>query len=553
MTEAQVNAPDAFATPLMRDDPVTFEIVRNGLYAICEEMKTVLLRTSFSPLLSLSADLSCALLDPSGEVAAQGNDIPVHLGAMPFTGRAVLAAFPAETWRPGDGVLVNDPYLGGTHLPDMSLLMPAFVDGVLTGFSATRVHWPDVGGVAAGSSSIADEILKEGLRVPPLKIIEEGAIREDVMGLILANVRVPNDRLGDFRAQQAANLRGVRRLEDLGRRYGRSVVEAVLRESQAYSRLKVEASLAAMADFDVQASENLDGDGFDESEGREMRIAVRIRKTGSRFDVDFTGTSPAARGPVNAPLPVTASSVYYTLLGLAGGDIPPNSGAYGIATITAPKGCLVHAAYPHPVVAANTETSNRIVDILLAALGEVHPEAVPAGGYGSACVYTLGSRAAGRAFVHYETIGGGMGATAGRDGIGGMRVHMGNTMNLPIEAMETQLPLRFHAYELIAGSGGAGRWRGGEGVRKEIEVLCDEVEASILGERTLTPAAGVAGGKAGECARFTLRSAAGAEHVLSSKSGPHRLSRGDRLELRTAGGGGWGAPSDTIINKEVSS
>lgn len=526
---------------MMRSDPVTFEIIRNGLYAVCEEMKTVLMRTSFSPLLSLSADLSCAILDSTGEVAAQGNDIPVHLGAMPFTGRAVLAAFPAENWAPGDGVLINDPYLGGTHLPDMSLLMPVFVEGVLIAFSATRVHWPDVGGIAAGSSSICDEILKEGLRVPPLKIIDRGEVRQDVMNLILANVRVPQDRLGDFRAQHAANLRGVRRLEELGARYGRAALRAVLGESQSYSRIQVESRLSALPDCDVRADESLDGDGFCEG-GAQLGIAVRVRKIGATLHVDFAGTASAARGPVNAPFPVTASAVYYTLLGLAGGGIPPNSGAYAPAQVEAPEGSLVRACYPAPVVAANTETSNRIVDILLRALGEAYPERVPAGSYGSACVYTLGGPdlRRGRPFVHYETIGGGMGARFGQDGQSGMRVHMGNTMNLPVEAMEAQMPLRFHAYELVRDSKGAGRWRGGAGVRKVVEVLGEGIQASVLGERTVTAPVGVAGGAPGGLAQFSIRESSGCERILGSKSGPHPLQPGDRLSMQTAGGAGWG-------------
>ncbi|MBJ3774144.1 hydantoinase B/oxoprolinase family protein [Acuticoccus mangrovi] len=530
--------PDA----LMRRDPVTFEIVRNSLYAICEEMRDVLMRTSFSPLLSLSADLSCAILDACGEVAAQGNDIPVHLGAMPFTGRAVLEAFPRETWREGDGVLLNDPYLGGTHLPDMSLLLPVFVDGALIGFTATRVHWPDVGGIAAGSSSIADEIIKEGLRIPPLKLIEGGTVRQDVLNLILANVRVPGDRLGDFRAQHAANLRGVQRLAGLGRRYGRAVTEAVLSESQAHSHLKVRHRLAALPDATVEAAETLDGDGFGTTD---TTVRVRIEKRGADFRVDFSATSPAVRGPINAPLPVTASSVYYVLMGLAGGDILPNSGAYAAAEVTAPEGSLVNAAYPRPVVAANTETSNRIVDTLLAALAKAYPDRVPAGSYGSACVYTLGGDdpRSGRRFVHYETIGGGMGARRGAAGVAGMRVHMGNTMNLPIEAMEAQLPLRFHAYEVVREAGGAGRWRGGGGVRKVVEMLADGVAASVLGERTASAAAGVAGGRPGGLARFVVHRRGVASETLGAKSGPHSLSRGDRLEMVTAGGGGWGEPT----------
>jgi N-methylhydantoinase B len=535
---------DTDAKSLISSDPVTFEVVRSGLYAICEEMKVAVMRTSFSPLLSLSADLSCAILDDRGAVAAQGNDIPVHLGAMPFTGRAVLDAFPASAWREGDGVLLNDPYLGGTHLPDVSLLMPAFVGGALIGFAATRVHWPDVGGIAAGSSSIADEIFKEGIRILPIRILDRGAVREDVLNLILANVRVPEDRRGDFQAQLAGNRRGVARLRELGERYGTDVVGQVLSDSQRYSRLQMQHRLAALPDCEVRHAESLDGDGFVTDGRGSLTIRVGITKRGERVRVDFTGTSPAARGPVNAPLPVTASSVYYTLIGLAGGDIQPNSGAYSVAEIVAPAGSLVHAAYPAAVVAANTETSNRIVDVLLGALAKAYPDRVPAGSYGSACVVSFGGHdlARGRNFVHYETVGGGMGARSGQAGVSGLRVHMGNTMNLPIEALEAALPVRFHAYEILRETAGEGAWPGGAGVRRMIEMLANGVQASVLGERTATPAAGIAGGGEGGLAAFLLHPQGGAPRVLASKSGPHLLNRGDMLEIRTAGGGGWGRP-----------
>jgi N-methylhydantoinase B len=529
------------ATGIIDRDPVTFEVVRSALYALCAEMKSVIMRTSFSPLLSLSADLSCALLDADGRVVAQGNDIPVHLGAVPFTVRAALAAFPAAAWQPGDGVLLNDPYAGGTHLPDMSLITPIFADGRRIGFSLSRVHWPDVGGIAPGSSSVSDSILKEGLRVPPLRILEQGRIRDDVLGLLLANMRVPADRSGDFRAQMAGARRAELRLGELAERYGLETLAEVMAATQTYSGRLVRRRLALLPDAEVEHAERLDGDGVDPGAGPLIR--ARITKRGESFAVDFTGSDACARGPVNAPLAVTASAVYYTLLGLVGGDVPPNEGVYAVAGIAAPPGSVVNAACPAPVVAANTETSNRIVDILLAGLAQAYPDRVPAGSYGSACVYTLGGLdpRRGRPFVHYETVGGGMGANAAGPGASGIRVHMGNTMNLPIEAIEAAVPVRFDAYALVRGSGGVGLRQGGCGVRKSFEVLSDQMEASVLGERTVTPAAGAAGGEAGGRARFLLHPAAGgAPVVLEAKSGPHRLRRGDRLEMVTAGGGGWG-------------
>jgi N-methylhydantoinase B len=530
-------------TSIIDRDPVTFEVVRSALYAICAEMKSVIMRTSFSPLLSLSADLSCALLDSHGAVVGQGNDIPVHLGAVPHTVRAVFDAFPIKTWNLGDGVIVNDPYAGGTHLPDVSLVMPIFHDEDLCGFSLSRVHWPDVGGIAAGSSSVCDEIIKEGIRIPPLRVIEKGQPRQDILNLILANVRVPEDRHGDFRAQIAGAHRTERRIQELAVRYGVDTLADVMSASQIYSQRILRKRLSQLPDAVVEHEERLDGDGIDK-DCRPL-IRVRIEKKGTSFKVDFTGSSPCVRGPINAPFAVTASSVYYTLMAFAGGDIPPNNGIYDVAEIVAPEGTVVNASYPAAVVAANTETSNRIVDILLAALAKAYPNSVPAGSYGSACVYTFGGLEprSGRRFVHYETIGGGGGASRDGAGANGVRVHMGNTMNLPIEAAEASMPVRFIAYQLIEGSGGDGAHPGGAGVLKSIEFLTDGLEASILGERTLSRAHGVSGGTEGKPASFVLQKAQGDRVTLDAKSGPHKLAKGDRLEMITAGGGGWGKKS----------
>ena len=302
-------------------DPVTLKVVRNAVSAICAEMKSVITRTSFSPLLSLSADLSCALLDARGKVVGQGRDIPVHLGAAPFTIRAVLAAFPLATWKAGDGVIVNDPYAGGTHLPDVSLIMPIFHAGVLRAFSLSRVHWPDIGGIAAGSSGVSDEIFKEGLRIPPLWIIEGGEPRPDILALVLANVRVPHDRHGDFRAQTAGAARADARIGELATRYGIETLAAVMADAQTYSQRVLRRRLADLPDAVVEHEERLDGDGID-PDARPL-IRVRIEKAGDTFAIDFTGSSACVKGPVNAPFAVTASAVYYTLLALAGGDIPP--------------------------------------------------------------------------------------------------------------------------------------------------------------------------------------------------------------------------------------
>lgn len=530
---------------ILRDDPVTFEVVRGGLYAICEEMKSVMMRASFSPLLSLSADLSCAILDHAGDVVAQGNDIPVHLGAMPFSAKGILKAFPLETWQRGDAVLSNDPYSGGSHLPDMTLLTPIFDGEGVVGFSASRVHWPDIGGSSAGSSSVTDEIVKEGVRVPPVKIMHAGEPDEGVWTLLFANVRISEDRVGDFRAQAACNARGVARVEEQVARYGGPVVRRIFAETQDYSQRMVEAVLDDIPDGTFRATHHLDGDGYTEDSGNgNFGITVEITKAGRKLHFDFAGTNAQARGPVSAPFAVTASVCYYTILALAGGSVPPNSGAYRVVEISAPEGSLVNAVYPAPVVAANTETSNRIVDVLLDALAPAMPGRAIAGSYGCAGVFALGGvdPERGKRFVHMETIGGGMGASPQGPGIDGHRVHMGNTMNLPNESAEAGLPLRIEAYEFVEKSGGAGRHAGGMGARKVIRALADDIEFSLLYERALNPAQGAAGGAPGGAAAFAIEHVDGSRTPLSSKTPAGRLMKGEALRIETAGGGGWGKP-----------
>jgi N-methylhydantoinase B len=533
--------------PVSVSDPVTFEVVRSGLYAICEEMKSVIMRASFSPLLSLSADLSCALLDAHGDVVAQGDDIPVHLGAMPHSARGILARHPVATWKPGDAVLCNDPYSGGSHLPDMTLLTGIFADGALIGFAASRVHWPDVGGSAPGSSAVTDEIIKEGLRLPPVRIVKAGKVDDDLWSVLFANVRVPVDRTGDFRAQIAGNERGVARVEELAKRYGAATLTSILAETQAYSQRLIEMMLEGLPDGRYAAEQHLDGDGYVEDCGDgPLRIAVTIEKSGRSIHCDFTGTGSQARGPMNAPLSVTASVCNYLLLALARGEVQPNSGAYRPLTLTAPEGTLVNPRYPAPVVAGNTEMSNRLVDLLLEAIAPAAPELAVGQSYGCAGVWAVGGIDArrGRRFVHVETTGGGMGASRVGPGLSGHRVHMGNTMNLPIEAVEAAHPIRIDTYELIDGSGGAGHHAGGLGVRRVVRALVGGIDFALLFERALHPPQGAARGRSGRAAQFFIRHADGTTAPLRSKTAIGRLEAGDALVLETAGGGGWGKAHD---------
>ena len=451
---------------ILKADPITFEVVRGGLYAICEEMKLVVTRAAFSPLLSLSADLSCALVDTNGDTVAQGNDIPVHLGAMPFAARGMLKVYPAREWKPGDAVLSNDPYSGGSHLPDMTLLTGIFDDKGIIGFAASRVHWPDIGGSAPGSSTVTDEIIKEGLRIPPVHIIKSGKVDRDLEAILFANVRVPEDRMGDFRAQIACNNRGKDRVEELVGRYGGGTIRQILEETKDYSARAAASVIRKIPDGVYSATHHLDGDGYLEDHGDgPLAIAVTITKSKDRISFDFAGTAKQARGPINAPLCVTASACFYVVLALGKGEIPPNFGVYRHISVNAPPNSLVNPAYPAPVVAGNTEMSNRIVDLILDALGPAIPDTAIGGSYGCAGVWAVGGwdSLRDRHFVHLETTGGGMGASSAGPGIDGHRVHMGNTMNLPIEAVEAALPIRIQEYSLIENSGGSGRYAGGRG------------------------------------------------------------------------------------------
>jgi N-methylhydantoinase B len=528
---------------IISSDPVTFEIVRSSLYSICEEMKSVIMRSAFSPLISLSSDLSCALADVEGKVIAQGNDIAVHLGAMPYSIRGALESISLSELKPGDAILTNDVYRGGSHLPDMTLISPVFVAGELIGYAVNRTHWPDVGGSAPGSSSVTQEIYQEGIRIPPVCIFRQGRLDPQLSEIIFANVRVAEERRGDLHAQFAGNMRGIERVEELVHRYGLETVKRVMKETLRYSRTLIEKEIAEIPDGTYDFEEYMDGDGYGSGpDGQGFRLYASIKVEGSAILVDFTGSASAAKGPINAPFAVTASSVYYTVLSVTNPDIPPNSGCYEPVTIIAPKGSIVCAEHPYPVVSANTETSNRIVDLLLGAFSKAIPNRVIAGSYGSACIVTMGgvNPRTGGGFVHYETVGGGMGARPDSDGINGHRVHMGNTMNVPVEAIEAAYPIRIDSYELIQGSGGSGRFRGGCGVRRIYEALAPGIRFSVLCERGLHPAWGLLGGHPGKRASFFLVDPAGKRSPLPSKIASLELPVGHRLVIETAGGGGFG-------------
>jgi N-methylhydantoinase B/oxoprolinase/acetone carboxylase alpha subunit len=484
---------------MRRFDPIELELFKNVFVSISEEMAAVLGRTALSPNIKERKDFSCALFDARGETFAQGSHIPVHLGAMPLSVQAALGAVRLEE---GDLVILNDPYRGGSHLPDITCVSPVFVGGRPLFYVANRAHHSDVGGMTPGSMPLAVEIFQEGLIIPPLKIVTRGRVDENVLRLLLANVRTPEERRGDLLAQIAANDKGRRRLEETIAKHGPAKLLRATAVMRAYTERVLRAALRRIPAGVYAFADRLDDDGI-AATPVEIRVAVSIR--GGRAVVDFAGSSPQVAGGVNANLAVTLSAVLYVFRSLVEEDIPFNTGLMEPIRVLAPAGSVVNAVFPAATAGGNVETSQRIVDVLLGALARAVPDRIPAASSGTMNNVALGGRdpARGTPFAYYETIGGGMGASPERDGLDGVHTHMTNSLNTPIEALEAALPVRIRRYGLRRGSGGRGRFRGGEGIIREYEFLVP-CRVSILSERRLFRPYGLRGGAAGASGRNTL-------------------------------------------------
>jgi N-methylhydantoinase B/oxoprolinase/acetone carboxylase alpha subunit len=516
-----------------RYDPIELELFKNIFISISEEMAAVLGRTALSPNIKERKDFSCALFNNRGETLAQGSHIPVHLGAMPLS---VRAAMESVRFEQGDLVILNDPYRGGTHLPDITCVSPVFVRGKLGFFAANRAHHSDVGGMTPGSMPLAQEIFQEGLIIPPLKLVRKGKIDDGILALILSNVRTPDERRGDILAQVAANGIGRRRILETIERYGLAKVVRYGRLVQDYTERVLRETIRSIPDGTYVFSDVLDDDGISD---RPVRIGVEIEVRGDRAVVDFSSSAPQVSGSVNANFAVTCSAVLYVFRSLVDEDIPFNTGLLRPLKIVAPKGLIVNAEFPAATVGGNVETSQRIVDVLLGALAKALPGRVPAASSGTMNNVAFGGRdpARERSFAYYETIGGGMGASPARDGLSGVHTHMTNSLNTPVEALENYLPVRIRRYGLRPDSGGRGRFKGGEGIVREYEFLV-ESQLTIISERRKFPPYGLEGGCAGAVGRNTLIRK-GREMVLGSKINL-RIEPGDILRVETPGGGGYG-------------
>jgi N-methylhydantoinase B len=527
----------------MRVDAAELEIFKNLFHSVAEEMGAALGRSAFSPNIKERRDYSCAVFDGRGRLAAMGDHMPVHLGSMPMS---VAAAIASLQLGPGDIAMLNDPYAGGTHLPDITLVMPVPNPESLTSgpvfYVANRAHHSDVGGAQPASMGLSEDIYQEGLRIPPVALARGGRIQRDVLALLLANVRTPREREGDLTAQVAGCRLGERRLKELLEKYGVRKTVFYLEALERYSARLMREALRRIPDGDYAAEDALDDDGFSARPVR-LRVAVRIR--GGRATVDFDGTSPACRGSVNAVLAITTSAVFYVFRCLLGEDVPASAGLMTPIQVRAPEGSVVNARPPAAVAAGNVETSQRIVDVLLRALARALPQRIPAASSGTMNNLSFGATdpRSGEPFAYYETIAGGMGARPTADGLSGVHTHMTNSLNTPIEAFESAYPVRVRRYSLRRGSGGAGRFRGGAGIVREIEFLT-EVRGSILSERRRFPPWGLAGGEPGAPGKNLLILPASPGKRKRALTLPSKtmfsVPRGSILRIETPGGGGWG-------------
>lgn len=522
-------------------DPVTVEVVRHKLEGIANEMQQTLLRSSFSPIVKEGLDASSCLFTIRGETLAQATAVPIHLATLIPIIAKMLEVFPLATMKPGDVYCMNDPYLGGTHLPDVALVQPVFFNDRPIAISATMTHHQDMGGMSAGSiPTNATEIFQEGLRLPPLKFRDAGKYNETLVAIIRQNVRIPDAVMGDLNAQLAACNVGARRMAQLAGELGDNQALAIFDELLDRSEVLTRAALETIPAGTYRYVDYSDNDGIELHQPIRFEVAVTVKD--GTFHCDFTGSSPQVRGPFNCVPSGSLAAACYAVRAVTDPSIPTNAGCFRPITLELPKGSIVNPLEPAPVN-ARTATIKRITGCILGALKEVLPERVPADSSGELVVLAFGGRhAGGTPFVTGELIAGGSGAGVRSDGVDVIETDVTNCMNLPVEAMEMDAPIRVHRVALRQDSGGPGRQRGGLGVVKEYEILDGEISFTYRGERHFHAPQGAQGGGNGAKARAVIRRADGAEEVIASKT-MARLMRGDRVIVETAGGGGNGAPA----------
>jgi N-methylhydantoinase B len=523
----------------MIQDPITFEVIKNALISNSREMSQALRRTAFSPNIKERRDCSCALFDGDGRLVAQSKDIPVHLGALPMSVRSCIKDL-SNSLVEGTMALVNDPYSGGSHLPDLTMVAPVYSEGRRVAFTANRAHHADIGGISPGSMpGLSTSIHEEGIIIKPRIVVEDDVLQQDAIADILTSTRTPDERLGDLSAQMAANHVGAKRLGEVAQTHGWPALLRTFTELRNYSTTRMKQALLQYHGQETSFTDMLDSDG---AGGWEIPISIDLEITPKGVRVDFGGTSEQVSGNVNCPIASTLSSVYYVFISLFGRDIPVNEGCWSVIEVDVPEGSLLNPRYPAAVSAGNVETSQRIVDVTLGALAKIVPDLVPAASQGTMNNLTIGGLdlRTGKSFSFYETIGGGAGASKGNSGASGIHTHMTNTLNTPIESLETEYPLRVRKYSIRRGTGGSGQWQGGDGITREIEILADKCTISIQSERRNLRPWGFNGGQGGELGRNMLIYD-GRVHSIEAKSSVV-APRGAIVRIETPGGGGWGPP-----------
>jgi N-methylhydantoinase B len=518
-------------------DPITLEVLRNALEATAQEMGGVLKLTSFSPNIKERMDASCAIFDATAQLIAQAEHVPIHLGSMLKAVGPSIAA--VGTLAVGDVVIVNDPFVGGAHLPDITLIAPVHAEGALVGYVATRAHHSDVGGMEPGSMpGKSTEVFQEGLVIPPVRLFRGGELQLDVMRMILANVRTAPERRGDLNAQLAAIRIGERRLGELAQRYGARVLSQGFAAILDYAERRMRNRIAELPPGTYFAQDYLDDDG---SSDEPVPIKLRVDVAPDKLTLDFAGSSPQRRGNINAVAPMTHSAVFFAVKVLTDANIPANAGILRPVEIKIPEGSFLDAQPPAAVCAGNTETSQRVSDTVLKAFAQLAPARIPAASQGTMNLIGVGGidPRNGRSYTYIETIAGGQGGRPNGDGMDGVQCNMTNTMNTPIEALEISYPLRVECYELRDGSGGSGRHRGGHGVVRSLTAIDHDTRVSLQSDRRRFRPYGLGGGHDGTTGRNWLRDRAGNVRELPSKVSL-TLHAGETVVVETPGGGGWG-------------
>jgi N-methylhydantoinase B/oxoprolinase/acetone carboxylase alpha subunit len=521
----------------MKTDPIELELFRHMLVSIAEEMGAVLRKTSYSANIKERRDYSCAVYDAEGETVAMGDHMPVHLGAMPLSVRHATEAFDLQ---PGDVAILNDPFRGGTHLPDITAVSAIFVRGSQRPafYVANRAHHADVGGMSPGSMPLAREIYQEGIRIPPILLARRGQFDRPLLDLILANVRTPVEREGDLLAQCMAIRRGEQRLHDLVRKYGMATVRRNMTALKDYSERMMRSAIRRLPRGRYHFEDALDSDGITD---RPVKIKVTVTVHGERATIDFTGTDPQTEGSVNANYAVAVSATTYVFRCLVREEIPYTAGVMRPLEVIAPSGSVVSANPPSAMAAGNVETSQRITDVVLGALSKAAPALIPAASSGTMNNLTFGGTDPVRRqpFAYYETVAGGMGASAVSDGPSATHTHMTNSWNTPVEAFEHQYPLRIRGYRIRSGSGGRGKHRGGDGVIREYEFLTP-AQVTILSDRRLRGPYGLLGGQSGTPGKNLLLHGKRTTNIPGKAR--FEVEPGDVLRIESPGGGGYGKP-----------